>query len=68
MSVWEGIVVTPSDKAYEKLETQEGDGEEEDDEDMEGGAAKVANNNVAKNAHWEKLTWWSIVVHFDLQF
>jgi len=43
MSVWESIVVTPSDKAYEKLEPQEG--EEEEDEDMEAkaGGLKVAH-------------------------
>ncbi|XP_052096553.1 interleukin enhancer-binding factor 2 homolog [Mytilus californianus] len=35
MSVWEGVVVTPSDKAYEKPEKKEGE-EEEDDEDEEG--------------------------------
>ncbi|XP_078328606.1 interleukin enhancer-binding factor 2 homolog [Crassostrea virginica] len=34
MSVWEGMVVTPSDKAYEKPEKREGE-EEEDDGDME---------------------------------
>nr|XP_022305405.1 interleukin enhancer-binding factor 2 homolog [Crassostrea virginica] len=34
MSVWEGVVVTPSDKAYEKPEKREGE-EEEDDGDME---------------------------------
>ena len=28
MSVWEGVVVTPSDKAYEKPEKAEGDDEE----------------------------------------
>ena len=33
MSVWEGVVVTPSDKAYEKPERKEG---EEDDSDGEG--------------------------------
>ncbi|XP_064645300.1 interleukin enhancer-binding factor 2 homolog isoform X1 [Lineus longissimus] len=32
MSVWEGVVVTPSDKAYEKIEKKE------DDEESEGGA------------------------------
>ena len=31
MSVWEGVVVTPSDKAYEKPEK-----EDEDKEDVEG--------------------------------
>lgn len=36
MSVWEGVVVTPSDKAYEKQEKpDEEDDDEEDDEDME---------------------------------
>jgi interleukin enhancer-binding factor 2 len=35
MSVWEGVVVTPSDKAYEKQERHEEDDEEEDEEDME---------------------------------
>ncbi|KAK6178502.1 interleukin enhancer-binding factor 2 homolog isoform X2 [Patella vulgata] len=36
MSVWEGVVVTPSDKAYEKIEEKEGkDDEEGDDEGME---------------------------------
>ncbi|XP_074649419.1 interleukin enhancer-binding factor 2 homolog [Tubulanus polymorphus] len=35
MSVWEGVVVTPSDKAYEKLDMKEEDGEEEIDEAME---------------------------------
>lgn len=36
MSVWEGVVVTPSDKAYEKQEKpDEDDDDEEDDEDME---------------------------------
>ncbi|CAG2196890.1 ILF2 [Mytilus edulis] len=35
MSVWEGVVVTPSDKAYEKPEKKEGE-EEEDEEDEEG--------------------------------
>lgn len=36
MSVWEGVVVTPSDKAYEKQEKQEEEDEEdEDEEDME---------------------------------
>nr|XP_022303481.1 interleukin enhancer-binding factor 2-like [Crassostrea virginica] len=34
MSVWEGVVVTPSDKAYEKPEKREGE-EEEEDGDME---------------------------------
>ena len=34
MSVWEGVVVTPSDKAYKKPEKREGE-EEEDDGDME---------------------------------
>ena len=28
MSVWEGVVVTPSDKAYEKPEKPEGDDDE----------------------------------------
>lgn len=32
MSVWEGVVVTPSDRAYEKPEKKEG----EEDEDGEG--------------------------------
>ncbi|XP_052782091.1 interleukin enhancer-binding factor 2 homolog isoform X1 [Mya arenaria] len=32
MSVWEGVVVTPSDKAYEKQEKQEEEEEEEEDE------------------------------------
>ena len=40
MSVWEGVVVTPSDKAYEKPEKkegeeEEGEGEGEGDEGME---------------------------------
>lgn len=35
MSVWEGVVVTPSDKAYEKQERHEEDEEDEDEEDME---------------------------------
>lgn len=34
MSVWEGVVVTPSDKAYEKPEKREGE-EEDEDGDME---------------------------------
>lgn len=34
MSVWEGVVVTPSDKAYEKPEKE--DGEEKEDEMEEG--------------------------------
>ena len=34
MSVWEGVVVTPSDKAYKKPEKREGE-EEEEDGDME---------------------------------
>lgn len=34
MSVWEGVVVTFSDKAYEKLEKREGE-EEDEDGDME---------------------------------
>jgi interleukin enhancer-binding factor 2 len=29
MSVWEGVVVTPSDKAYEKIEKKEDDDESE---------------------------------------
>ena len=33
MSVWEGVVVTPSDKAYEKEEDK--DDEEEEDDGME---------------------------------
>jgi len=35
MSVWEGVVVTPSDKAYEKQEQKEEEGEEEEEEEME---------------------------------
>lgn len=35
MSVWEGVVVTPSDKAYEKPEKKEGE-DEEDEDDEEG--------------------------------
>ncbi|XP_013401229.1 interleukin enhancer-binding factor 2 [Lingula anatina] len=36
MSVWEGVVVTPSDKAYEKPEKKEGEDEDEEgDESME---------------------------------
>lgn len=34
MSVWEGVVVTPSDKAYEKQERHEEE-EEEDEQEME---------------------------------
>lgn len=42
MSVWDGVVVTPSDKAYEKPEKKEDDeedaeGEGEDDAEGEGG-------------------------------
>ncbi|OWF55902.1 interleukin enhancer-binding factor 2 homolog [Mizuhopecten yessoensis] len=33
MSVWEGVVVTPSDKAYEKPEKKEGEDDEDGDED-----------------------------------
>jgi interleukin enhancer-binding factor 2 len=33
MSVWEGVVVTPSDKAYEKPEKKEGEDEEEEDDE-----------------------------------
>ncbi|XP_046577258.1 interleukin enhancer-binding factor 2-like [Haliotis rubra] len=36
MSVWEGVVVTPSDKAYEKIERKEGEEEEEEGGDDEG--------------------------------
>lgn len=32
MSVWEGVVVTPSDKAYEKPEKAEGEDDEEETE------------------------------------
>ena len=36
MSVWEGVVVTPSDKAYEKQDKpEEEEEEEEDEEDMD---------------------------------
>ncbi|KAK3096255.1 hypothetical protein FSP39_025018 [Pinctada imbricata] len=35
MSVWEGVVVTPSDKAYEKPEKKEGEDEESDGEGMD---------------------------------
>ena len=34
MSVWEGVVVTPSDKAYEKEVKTEGD-DDDDDNEME---------------------------------
>ena len=38
MSVWEGVVVTPSDKAYEKPEKEEEDKEDGDgDDSMETG-------------------------------
>lgn len=33
MSVWEGVVVTPSDKAYEKPEKKEGEDDEEGDDE-----------------------------------
>jgi len=35
MSVWEGVVVTPSDKAYEKQEKAVDEDEEDDDDDMD---------------------------------
>ncbi|ESO95064.1 hypothetical protein LOTGIDRAFT_117522 [Lottia gigantea] len=35
MSVWEGVVVTPSDKAYEKSEDKDKDDEDGDEEGME---------------------------------
>ena len=35
MSVWEGVVVTPSDKAYEKPEQKEGPEDEETEADGE---------------------------------
>ncbi|XP_052214278.1 interleukin enhancer-binding factor 2 homolog [Dreissena polymorpha] len=35
MSVWEGVVVTPSDKAYEKLEKPVEEEEDEDEDEME---------------------------------
>ena len=36
MSVWEGVVVTPPDKAYKKPEKREGEEEEEEEDgDME---------------------------------
>ena len=35
MSVWEGVVVTPSDKAYEKPEKEDEEEKEENEEQME---------------------------------
>ncbi|ELU03643.1 hypothetical protein CAPTEDRAFT_148485 [Capitella teleta] len=40
MSVWEGVVVTPSDKAYEKIEREE----EEGDEEPEGETMETQDN------------------------
>lgn len=46
MSVWEGVVVTPSDKAYEKQEKQEEEeDEDEDEEDMETEKWKCYHSN-----------------------
>lgn len=36
MSVWEGVVVTPSDKAYEKPEKKEEDEDAEEGGEEEG--------------------------------
>ena len=35
MSVWEGVVVTPSEKAYEKQEKEDEEEKEESEEQME---------------------------------
>ena len=58
MSVWEGVVVTPSDKAYEKQDKpEEEEEEEEDEEDMD---------TETKWSPWQQSTGVDVTVFYLL--